>query len=192
MCFKTKDILLRPVSENELQILHRWRNMDSYRSLFQNRRNSISLDEFRIEYKKDLEKQRHVQFLIVSNRTSEPIGLIYSYNANMIDGYVFMGTYIDDRYQKRGYGAKASVLFIKNIFDMYPIQKICVDIFSYNNQSLSGCLNLGFIKEGEFVRQRFYFGKHWNIIRLALFREGLKKIEYLYKKIALDKIVSCE
>jgi RimJ/RimL family protein N-acetyltransferase len=93
-----------------------------------------------------------------------------------------MGTYIDDKFQRRGYGAIASVLFIKHLFSVYPIQKICLDVFSYNTPSLSGSVNLGFSKEGEFVRQRFWFGKYWNIIRLALFREETTKIDLLYDK----------
>jgi RimJ/RimL family protein N-acetyltransferase len=183
MKFQAKDLALRPVTDADLQVLHEWRNSDSYMALFVNRRNIVSLDEFKVEYKKDLERQRHVQFLIVSSKTGESLGLIYSYNANMIDGYVYMGTYIDDRFQKRGYGAMASVLFIKHLFDVYPIQKICLDIFSYNAASISGSMNLGFTKEGEFVRQRFWFGKYWNIIRLALFREGCSKIDLLHEKL---------
>jgi RimJ/RimL family protein N-acetyltransferase len=183
MKLETKDILLRPISESDLQILHAWRNTDSYMSLFVNRRNLASFEEFKFEFKKDLERQRHVQFLIVFKKTGEPIGLIYSYNANMIDGYVFMGTYIDDRFQRRGYGALATILFIKHLFDVYPIQKICLDIFSYNTASISGSVNLGFAKEGEFIRQRFWFGKYWNIIRLALFREDTTKIDSLYEKL---------
>ena len=188
MNLATKDIELRPASDGDLQILYKWRNADSYRALFQNRRNVISPEEFRVEYKRDVERQRHVQFMIVLKKSNEPIGLIYSYNASMVDGYVFMGIYMDDKFQNRGYGAKASILFIKHLFDTYPIHKICLEIFSYNTMSFPGCQKLGFVKEGELVRQRFYFGKHWNVIRLALFRENTAKVNSLFKKLTSEVV----
>jgi RimJ/RimL family protein N-acetyltransferase len=186
----TDKVVLRPVSNEDLETLYRWRNSESYRALFVNRRNVVSVEEFRVEYKKEVERQRHIQFMVVLVRTAEPIGIIYSYGANMNDGFVFMGTYIDDRYQRRGYGAIASILFIKHMFDVYPLQKICVDIFSYNSPSLDGCKGLGFVKEGEFVRQRFYFGKYWNVVRMALFREDTERIQTLFRRLTtLDKKV---
>ena len=183
MNLATKDIVLRPATEGDLSIMHEWRNSDSYRSLFANRRNLVSFDEFRVEYKKEKDGQRHVQFIVVLKRIGRPIGLTYSYGASMNDGFVFFGTYIDDQFQSKGYGAKASILMIGHLFDTYPIQKVCVDVFSYNLPSISGCENLGFTKEGEFVRQRFYYGKYWNVVRMALFRDNLDRLLTLQKRI---------
>ncbi len=182
---ETRRIFLRPAEKSDIPLLYIWRNTESYRELFSGRRNIISMEEFEVEYKRDAERLKHVQFLVCLKTNKNPIGLIYSYNYVPTDGHVFMGIFVDEHFRKIGYGAEATILFVKFLFDMYPIHKVLAEIYSYNKPSLSGSKNLGFVVEGEFKNHRFYKGRYWNVLRMALYRENLARLEKIHNKISL-------
>ena len=186
---ETKHIRLRSVEKSDFSLLYKWRNTESYRELFSGRRNIISTEEFELEYKRDAEKFKHIQFLVCLRTNGNGIGLIYSYNYVSVDGHVFVGVFMDEQFRRIGYGAEASILFIKHLFDMYPVHKISAEIYSYNSQSLSGSKSLGFVVEGEFRNHRFYKGRYWDVVRMALYRENTGKLDQVYKKIALKRVI---
>ena len=83
---------------------------------------------------------------------------MFSFNFNPIDGYVFVNVYIDSEEENKGYGVEAIVLFVHYLFIFLPIRKVCFEIFSYNNLSLSTMQNgskYGFCEEGRFREHRF-------------------------------------
>jgi RimJ/RimL family protein N-acetyltransferase len=180
------------VQKTDMQAMYVWRNSDSYRGYFQARRNLVTQEEFESEYKRDLERLRHVQFIIWSKRLSRPIGLVYSYSHNQTEGHLFIGTFIEDGVKNKGYGAEASVLFIQYLFNNFLIRKISVDVYGYNQASLSGCENLGFVKEGEFREHRFYNGKYWSVIRMAMLRNENKKVSAIWSKLTKTRLISVE
>jgi RimJ/RimL family protein N-acetyltransferase len=183
MNLETSRIVLRPVQKTDMLAMYEWRNSDSYRGYFQVRRNMVTQEEFDMEYKRDLERSRHVQFIVWSKRLNRPIGLVYSYSYSQAEGHVFMGTFIEDDVKEKGYGAEVSVLFIRHLFDNFPIRKISIDVFSYNAPSLSGCENLGFVKEGEFREHRFYNGKYWNVVRMAMLRTETQRAFEIWDRL---------
>lgn len=176
MNLETNRIALRPVQKADLPIMYQWRNSDTYRGYFQARRNVVTQEEFENEYKRDVERSRHAQFVVWSKRLNMQIGLVYSFSYSQSESHVMMGTFVTEDARNKGYGAEASVLFIKYIFDNFPIRKISVDIYEYNNASLAGCENLGFVKEGEFREHRFYNGKYWNVIRMAMLQTDSQRV----------------
>lgn len=183
MNLETRRISLKPVQKIDIPVMYEWRNSDSYRGYFQARRNIVTQEEFDVEYKRDLERSRHTQFIIWLKRLNKPIGLVYSYSYSQTEAHVMMGTFIEEGVKNKGYGAEASVLFIQYLFDVFSIRKISVDVYGYNQASLSGCENIGFVKEGEFREHRFYNGKYWSVIRMAMLRTDLQRVSSLWNKL---------
>lgn len=179
---KTSRIELKPVESSDLPILHKWRNEFRFLNLFSLGRNLVSLEEFAKEHQKDTERERRMQFMVMLREKNLPIGTIYTLNLNQIDGYVFIGTYIDEQHERMGYGAEAVALLVHYLFKFFPIHKIYFEVFAYNKLSLSTLRNAEFVEEGHFKEHRFIDGARYDVIRFAACRSSLKKLNCLLKK----------
>ena len=161
-------VKLRPLEDNDLKTLYIWRNQSDFLSLFSPRRTVISYEKFVVEHKRDMERERHLQFaeIVWRNRV---LGTIYSYNLNLVDGHVFMGGYMPPDTRGLGYGAISCALYISYLFEFFPLHKIYFEVLGYNKFSLPLLQNFGFVEEGRFKEHRFYDGERHDLIRMAVY-----------------------
>jgi RimJ/RimL family protein N-acetyltransferase len=157
---ETRTVGLRPISESDYPTLIDWRNSERWLRLLSQRRDTVSPEEFAAEIKKALATQRQAQFIIVRKRDNRAIGTIFSFNLDLTNGNVFINTFIDEENERRGYGAIATALVIRWLFDAFPIHKIYFEVFGYNKLSHDTMVSAGFKKEGRFRGARFYAGKY--------------------------------
>lgn len=129
---ETSRIILRPIEESDYPTLHKWRNEFRFLKLFSSRREVASFDTFTKELRREFERNRHMQFIVERKNEKVPIGTIYSFNFNQVDGYVFINTYIDEVYENMGYGAEAVALLVCYLFKFLPIHKIYFEAFEYS------------------------------------------------------------
>lgn len=172
-----RHILLRPLENQDLETLYKFRNSLSFINLCSVRRNTISIEEFKKELEKDFERDRHIQFLIEHKKNNQVVGTIYSYNFNKADGHAFITTYIDDQFQNKGYGAEAFILFLSYLFKTYSLYKVYTEVYEYNFPSLSALQNTDFSEEGRFKKHKLFDGKRYDLIRFAIYRSSLDKID---------------
>jgi diamine N-acetyltransferase len=170
-------LILRPFEERYLSVLYNWRNEQQFLKLCSIRRNFVGFEEFREELFTDFKKDRHQQFILELLGINKQIGTIWSYGPNLIDGYVFISIYIDLKYQGKGYGVIALALFVKYLFDFFPIFKIYVDTYDYNTEINKIIQKVGGLKEGEFIKHRIFKGKRYNLLRYAFYEDVVKKAE---------------
>lgn len=181
---ETRRIILRPISEKDLIILHKWRNDPIFLKLCSRRRNFVNYEEFITELKQDFDNDRHVQFIAELKRKNLSIGTIYSYNLNLIDGYIFITVYFEKDYWNKGYGIESVALFLQYLFDILPLHKVYIEVYDYNNSAISIIQKTPFIKEGCFKEHRFFEGKRWDLIRFAFYRHSLKIITDFLQRLA--------
>lgn len=186
---ETSRIALRAIEEGDYPILLRWRNQERFLHLFSGRRNIVNSLTFLAEMKKAFEGGgRHLQFLIVRKKDQSPIGTIYSFNLDLTDGNLFVNVFIDERFERCGYGAEAVALITCYLFDHLPLHKIYFEVFAYNALSHSTMQNAGFIEEGRFKEHRFYGGQRHDVIRLAVYRNLLEeRIRPFLKRVQARK-----
>lgn len=175
---------LRPLEEGDLQTLYVWRNESNFLSLFSPRRTVVSYEKFVAEHKRDMERERHLQFIVEIVGRNRVLGTIYSYNLNLVDGHVFMGGYMPKDTRELGYGAISCALYISYLFEFFPLHKIYFEALGYNKYSLPLLQNFGFIEEGRFKEHRFYDGGRHDLIRMAVYRDGLGKIQSLLARLS--------
>ncbi len=183
-CLEIGHIRLRPLEESDLRTLYVWRNESEFLSLFSPRRTVVSYEKFVAEHKRDMERERHLQFIAENEEKAEALGTIYSYNLNLVDGYVFMGGYMPKETRGFDYGAICCALYISYLFEFFPLHKIYFEALGYNKFSLPMLQNFGFIEEGRFKEHRFYDGERHDLIRMAAYREGLEKIQSLLSRLS--------
>jgi len=181
---ESKRIFLRPLEENDLEILFKWRNdLDFLSSCSVRRNKAFDLQEFISELKRDFSKDRHLQMMILRRRDLHPTGTIYSYNFNGVDKHCFVTTFVDGRYRQSGHGAEAFCVFVSFLFKKFGLFKIYAEIYEYNRESLRIFEHAGFSKEGEFKKHRLYQGKRFDLIRYSIFRNDLNRIEIFLKRL---------
>jgi RimJ/RimL family protein N-acetyltransferase len=125
----------------------------------------VALDELMA----DLHANWHIT-LMIERRDNQTVGFIYSYEAQFVDGYCFVTTFIDKRFQRRGYGALAHGLFLDYLLTYFSFNKIYTDVYGYNEHSLQTVENSGYAVEGRFPMHRYHNGAYHEMIRLAFYR----------------------
>ncbi len=98
------------------------------------------------------------------------IGFVYNYDFSLINGHCKIVTYINKEKRSTGAGGIASVIFIKKLFEAYPIHKIYTTVYDYNEQSISSNLKAGFKKEGYLNEFRYYKGSYHGLYILSMTR----------------------
>ena len=175
---------LRPLEESDLQTLYAWRNQSDFLSLFSPRRTIVSYEKFVAEHKRDMERERHLQFIAEIVGKNKVLGTIYSYNLNLVDGNVFIGGYMPKDTRGLGYGAVSCALLISYLFEFFPLHKIYFEVLGYNKFSLPMLRNFGFVEEGRFKEHRFYNGGRHDLIRMAAYRDCLERTQLLLSKLS--------
>lgn len=173
----SRRIILHPITNADLVTLHEFRNRKSFIAFCTNRKRGISIQEFYEEINNDFQRDRHFQCLILRKQDHVPMGTIFSHCYNKDDKYTFVTTFIDDTFQRAGYGAEAVPLFLSFLFRTYKLYKIYMDVYEYNNASLSAMQNSQiFCEEGRFKKQKRIERKRYDVIRFACYRKSLQKI----------------
>lgn len=88
-----------------------------------------------------------------------------------------IGIMIGDKdYWSRGYGTDAMKLLIKFIFEQMNINKVKLNVYSFNERAIKCYLKTGFTQEGVLREELFRDGKYHDIIIM-----GILKNEYFIK-----------
>jgi len=162
-------VALTPVSGADMELLRRWQADSSSLCLWTMRRDILSQEEFTQAFASRLRNYYHI-FLMI-HYGGRPVGFIYSYEPNFLDGHAFLTAYLDPDYRDRGIAAVAGLLFANYLFSYFPFRKLYCDVFEYNYRSLAALTGAGLATEGVFRAHRFYGGRYWTMYRLALYRE---------------------
>lgn len=91
------------------------------------------------------------------------IGFVYDYEFSLKNGHCKIVSFIDERYRNVGYGGIASVMFIKKLFQRYPLRKVYSTVYEYNEQSFLNNCKAGFVEEGFLRKFRYYNGNYYGL-----------------------------
>ncbi len=177
---QARRVILRPVEESDLELLKEWRNSTDYMATCTTSGACVSIEEL----KKQI-ASRPFQFMIAHIQKG-PIGTIFANKANLIDGHLFITTFLAPSFRDCGYGPMALILAIDFSFTHYPLRKIYFDVYVSNHNSRSsfegGLKRLGFEREGIFREHRFYNGVYLDMVRFSIFKESRGLIKSFLEK----------
>jgi RimJ/RimL family protein N-acetyltransferase len=166
---KGMGVWLRPIGEDDLAVLFRWRNTELFMSTCMGSvAKSRSRKAFRAELVETFATGRHVQMMVL-DRHNTPVGTIFSYFYDPTHKNAFVTIYIDPAYTNRGYGAAAFYAFTDFLFRKYRLFKTYSDVFDYNARVIDQLLRLGLKEEGRFRGHQLYKGRRHDLVRLALY-----------------------
>ena len=155
MLLKNKDIVLRAVEPEDLEILYRWENstvlwyhgntLAPYSKLVlrQYINDSLEMDIYQ-------SKQLRLMIDLVDEKTT--IGTIDLYDIDAHNRRAGIGILIDDDYRRRGFAKQALELMSNYAFDFLYLHQIYAYIAQSNTNSISlfqkaGYQSVGFLKD---------------------------------------------
>ena len=139
---ETRRIRLREIRETDRPILFDWRNSEKFRFLLHHSTNIISYEEFCEEFIKDSEGHKY-QYLIEKRESRVPIGLAYVDTFSEQYRSCFINIFIDEPFEKKGYGIDAFVLFVLFLFKHAGLIKLFAYAYALNDHSLSCIRHIG-------------------------------------------------
>lgn len=166
-----RTIRLIPPNSNGLSKLYEWEKEIESKFLWTENRSIPNELEFQDNFISKFRGYYHVFLFINRKQDNEPVGFIYSYNYNSIDGYLSTTLFIDKKCRNKAVGPEAGALFFDYLFKYYPIRKIYSDVFDYNEASKSFLNSSGFVHEGKLAQHRYFDGKYHDLNMFALYRD---------------------
>lgn len=116
-------------------------------------------------------KKQEFFFGIFEKTTEQLIGSCGVYNINWTNSTCLVGISISEKWHGKGLGTDAMQTLISFIFDYIAINKIKLQVFSFNEGAIRSYEKCGFTKEGTLRNEIFRFGKFHDIIVFGLLRE---------------------
>ena len=160
---------LRPIKENDLELVLEWRNSFRVRNYMINN-HIITIDEHKAWYNRLLHDDS--SHCLIFEMHGEPVGVV---NFNDIDrerGICFWGFYLGRENLPKGTGTRMGTLGIKYAFHELGMQKICAKVLEFNQASIRLHQKLGFVLEGVL---RDHVRRENKLVNLLLY--GLNKNE---------------
>ena len=124
-------------------------------------------------FKKISAKKEEFIFGIYTTDTNRLIGSCGVYAINWKNSTCFVGISLAADCQGQGYGTDAMQTLISFIFNYIHINKIKLQVFSFNEQAIRSYEKCGFITEGILRNEIFRFGQFYDVHIMGILREDL-------------------
>lgn len=82
----------------------------------------------------------------------------------------------DKQYWSRGYGSDAMRVLLRLAFDKLNLHRIWLHVYDYNPRAIASYEKCGFKREGVLREQRFYGGKHHDIVVMGILEDEYRAI----------------
>lgn len=99
------------------------------------------------------------------------IGTIAVYGVNWKNSTCQIGVALGADFQGKGYGTEAMRLLVDFIFSYMHINKVKLQVFSYNEQAIASYKKCGFTHEGTLREELFRFGTFHDVHCMGLLRK---------------------
>jgi len=172
MIFGSK-VSLRPITSDDTELIVKWRNNPKVRCNFVYR-NDFTVEGHTKWLTEVIGSGKAVQFLIIVNETSMPIGSVYLRDIDHDNDKAEFGIFIgEDSARGMGYGSEATRLICKYGFEQLYLHKIILRVFEYNSAAIRAYERAGFKREALFVDDLKFDGEYVNMIFMALFKDDI-------------------
>lgn len=184
---QTRRINLRAFTDEDLPTFFRWRNTEKFRFLFHHDENVVTYEECCAEFVHDSPGK---DFQYITERTSngEVMGLTYVHHLNSKEGSCFVGIFLEERFEGKGYGVDIFLLLARFLFESLKLKRVYVEVFAYNALSLATIRAAGMTEVERFPGQRKHQGEPSDVLHFYYEVERLPEVIALLEKLSSPKI----
>lgn len=164
-------IYLRPMTEDDTDLIVKWRNQENVRSYF------IYQADFTREghlywLHEIVEKGRAAQMMICEADTDTPVGSVYIRDIDHTHHKGEYGIFIGEESARgKGIGTMAAKLMIEYGFKELGLHRIYLRVLAGNEQAVRSYEKAGFVKEGYLKGDAYINGKYTDIVWMAIVNE---------------------
>jgi len=164
-----KRVILRPLSENDVQQLTRWINDPELRQFI---KNTFPITEGgERDWLEGLKKRSDTDIVLGIEVKGKLIGNMGLHRIDWKNRIATTGAIIGEKeYWGKGYGTDAKMTLLNYAFNDLNLRKLMSHVYAFNGRSLAYSLHCGYRVEGRLRRHRFVNGRYWDEIILGLFK----------------------
>lgn len=176
--YEENGIFLRPISEDDTDLIIRWRNSDAvrtnfiYRELFTRQSHERWMETM-------VRTGRVVQMIICeragsdeTNREEKPVGSVYIRDIDHIHHKGEYGIFIgEENARGRGIGTVAAKLMIRYAFEELGLHKLFLRVFADNKRAMGSYEKAGFEREAYLKDDVCIDGIYRDIVLMAVINE---------------------
>ncbi len=144
MKLESKNLIYRPITESDTDMILNWRNSDAVKKFFL--------------YRKDISRQDHldwlsskvatgcvIQFIIIVKAIDKPIGSVYLRDIDHLNKTAEYGIFIGDVSARgKGYGSEIASRMVSYFFDELGYEELHLQVISDNHSAIKSYRNAGF------------------------------------------------
>jgi RimJ/RimL family protein N-acetyltransferase len=87
---------------------------------------------------------------------------------------IFIGA---EKYRNKGYGTEAMGILLDFIFNQVNVNKVMLEVFSFNKRAISSYKKNGFVEEGRLRENVFRNGEYHDEVLMGLLRREYAKLK---------------
>ena len=166
-----KSVSLRPMRADELEQFHAWVNNPDILPYWYGR--TKSLEEIKADYTSDYftDNDPYTGRCFTIEREQVPIGMICYNRIDRDNRNVELDMLIGDKkFWNKGFGSDALLAFIRYLFSIFPLNRIWLGTYSYNQRALRAYEKVGFKREGILREDAYIDGKFVDSVVLSILR----------------------
>ena len=164
---------LRPITEDDLNMVLRWRNSEAVRSFMLN--NHIITKKEHSDWYQRISNDSNCEWHIAEFR-GKPIGVNSITDIRCKDGTCQWGMYIDENMHNLGIGVLVEISAIDRMVHYHKIRKIWGKILASNRRLILMHKRFGFKEEGVLEKHIRRTEKFEDLVIIALFTDKWPKI----------------
>ena len=172
---KSRHIILRPLVEQDLETIFKWKCSTSDLHLWFKRSEILSFREFLDDFNSFVRNYCHVLQMICATTSEVPVGMTYSYQADYLNGHAYVCTFVDESHRNYLYGAEASLLFVDYLFTYFTFRKLYAEVYEHNLDSINNLRKGQWVQEGCLKKHIWRLGEYKNMLIFALYKEHFYK-----------------
>jgi UDP-4-amino-4,6-dideoxy-N-acetyl-beta-L-altrosamine N-acetyltransferase len=170
----------------DIELVRTWRNSE-FVSRYMYRDDQISREQQERWFEK-VNADPGCHYWIIE-REGEKLGLASITAIDHLNKRCFWAFYLKgEEYAGSGIGAIVEYYVIQYAFETLQMNKICCEVFSFNEKVILLHEKFGFRKEGLYRQHIFKGGRFEDVVALALFKEDWCNLQAKFEKIFKNKI----
>jgi RimJ/RimL family protein N-acetyltransferase len=112
-----------------------------------------------------------VQCVVTADDSGRPIGHVVAYQENLRSGHAYVGAAFTPDLVGDGLGAVAVRMFVRYLFQIYPLRKVYLEVPEFNIDLMRSGLGQYLRPEGILQGHDYYAGRYWDRHILAIYPE---------------------
>lgn len=167
---KGNKIILRPIRKSDLQILNKWKNLESVFMYLGGGYSPVSEDQQEKWMDSIIDLTGNNRRFMIVDENDKPIGMVGLYDISWIHRNCEIGVYIGEAEARgKGYASEACKVIESYAYEYLNLRKIKAKANSENVNALKLWKKLGYTVVGEYKQERYVKGRYCDVTLLEKF-----------------------